>query len=161
MKCAQCPKELRLSSSPLKLPSLNDMGALLTSFDIKGKNSFLVPVERVYMTSSPVVLYPDGKLEDGKELKCTFKGWPLPRVVWYNPDKKQIINGSEGFYISEQLFGEDTLSSVLLNHNTGRKNGFASNLLSANTMQICANWGINLSKGDKCRICIPFTPGSK
>ena len=26
---------------------------------------------------------------------------------------------------------------------TGRKNGFASNLLGANTMQICANWGIN------------------
>ena len=22
-------------------------------------------------------------------------------------------------------------------------------------MQICANWGINLSKGGKCRICIP------
>ena len=42
---------------------------------------------------------------------------------------------------------------------TGRKNGFASNLLSANTMQICANWGINLSKGGKSRICIPFTPG--
>ena len=121
MKCAQRPKELRLSSSPLKLPSLNDIGALLTSFDIKGKNSFLVPVERVYMTSSPVDLYPDGNVEGGKELKCTFKGWPRPRVVWYNPDKKQIINGSEGFYISEQLFGEDTLSSVLLNHNIQEK----------------------------------------
>ena len=34
--------------------------------------------------------------------------------------------------------------------NTGRKNGFASNLLSAKLMQICANWGINLSKGGKC-----------
>ena len=51
------------------------------------------------------------------ELKCTFKGWPRPRVVWYNSDNKQIINGSEGFYISEQLVGEDTLSSVLLNPN--------------------------------------------
>ena len=118
MKCAQRPKELRLSSSPLKLPSLNDIGALLTSFDIKGKNSFLVPVERVYMTSSPVDYYPDTR---EMELKCTFKGWPRPRVVWYNPDKKQIINGSEGFYISEQLFGEDTLSSVLLNHNIQEK----------------------------------------
>ena len=49
------------------------------------------------------------------ELECTFKGWPRPRVVWYNPDKKQIINGSEGFYISEQLVGEDTLSSLLRN----------------------------------------------
>ena len=49
------------------------------------------------------------------ELKCTFKGWPRPRVVWYNPDKKQIINGSEGFYITEQLLGEDTLASHLRN----------------------------------------------
>ena len=49
------------------------------------------------------------------ELKCTFKGWPRPRVVWYNPDKKQIINGSEGFYISEQLVGEDALTSLLRN----------------------------------------------
>ena len=49
------------------------------------------------------------------ELKCTFKGWPRPRVVWYNPDRKQIINGSEGFYISEQLLGKDTLTSLLRN----------------------------------------------
>ena len=49
------------------------------------------------------------------ELKCTFKGWPHPRVVWYNPDNKQIINGSEGFYISEQLVGKDTLTSLLRN----------------------------------------------
>ena len=49
------------------------------------------------------------------KLKCTFKGWPPPRVVWYISDNKQIINGSEGFYILEQLVGEDTLSSVLLN----------------------------------------------
>ena len=55
------------------------------------------------------------------ELKCTFKGWPRPRVVWYNPSNKQIINGSEGFYISEQLVGEDTLSSVLLNPNIQEK----------------------------------------
>ena len=49
------------------------------------------------------------------ELKCTFKGWPRPRVVWYNPSNKQIINGSEGFYISEQLVGKDTLRSLLRN----------------------------------------------
>ena len=38
---------------------------------------------------------------------------------------------------------------------TGRKNGFASNLLSANMMQICANWGINLimSKRGEQRFC--------
>ena len=51
------------------------------------------------------------------ELNCTFKGWPSPRVVWYNPDNKQIINGSEGFYISEQLDREDTLTSLLRNAN--------------------------------------------
>ena len=55
------------------------------------------------------------------ELKCSFKGWPRPRVVWYNPDKKQIINGSEGFYISEQLVGEDTLTSLLRNPNIQEK----------------------------------------
>ena len=55
------------------------------------------------------------------ELKCTFKGWPRPRVVWYNPSNKQIINGSEGFYISEQLDGEDTLSSLLRNANIQEK----------------------------------------
>ena len=44
-------------------------------------------------------------------------------------------------------------------YGTGRKNGFASNLLSAKMMQICANWRINLSKGGKCPICIPiYTP---
>ena len=49
------------------------------------------------------------------ELMCTFKGWPRPRVVWSNPKTKQIINGSEGFYISEELVGEDTLISLLRN----------------------------------------------
>ena len=39
-----------------------------------------------------------------------------------------------------------------------RKHRFDSNLLSANMMQICANWEINLSKGGKCRICIPIYP---
>ena len=47
------------------------------------------------------------------ELQCTFKGRPRPRVAWYNPDNKLIINGSDSFYLYEQLFGEDTLSSVL------------------------------------------------
>ena len=55
------------------------------------------------------------------ELKCTFKGWPRPRVVWYNPKNKQIINGSEGFYISEQLDREDTLTSLLRNANIQEK----------------------------------------
>ena len=59
------------------------------------------------------------------QLKCTFKGWPRPRVVWYNPDNKQIINGSEGFYISEQLDGEDTLTSLLRNANIQEKHAGA------------------------------------
>ena len=84
----------------------------LRAFEIKTKNSFSVPVTRASKTSSPVEFYPDTKQ---MELKCTFKGWPRPRVVWSNPNNKKIINGSEDFYISEQLVGEDTLSSVLLN----------------------------------------------
>ena len=55
------------------------------------------------------------------ELECTFKGWPRPRVVWYSPIKNQIINGSEGFYISERLVGEDTLRSLLRNPNIQEK----------------------------------------
>ena len=82
------------------------------SFEIKTKNSFSVPVQRVFKTSSPVDYYPDTR---EMELKCTFKGWPRPRVVWYKTKNKQIINGSEGFYISEQLVGKDTLRSLLRN----------------------------------------------
>ena len=88
------------------------------SFEIKTKNSFSVPVKRVSKTSSPVDFYSDKKQ---MELNCTFKGWPLPRVVWSNPKNKQIINGSEGFYISEQLVGKDTLSSLLHNLNIQEK----------------------------------------
>ena len=92
------------------------------SFEIKTKNSFSVSVERVSKTSSPVDFYSDTKQ---MELKCTFKGWPRPRVVWYNPDKKQIINGSEGFYISEQLDREDTLTSLLRNPDIQEKHAGA------------------------------------
>ena len=55
------------------------------------------------------------------EVNCTFKGLPRPRVAWYNPGSKLIINGSESFYLYEQLFGEDTLSSVLRNPNIQKK----------------------------------------
>ena len=63
-------------------------------------------VERVFITNSPQ-----------KEINWEFtvKGWPRPRVVWYKPDGKQIINGSEGFNLSEELVGEDTLKSFLRN----------------------------------------------
>ena len=84
----------------------------------KTKNLFSVPVQKVFKTSSPVEYYPDTR---EMELNCAFKGWPRPRVVWYNPDRKQIINGSEGFYISEQLDREDTLTSLLRNANIQEK----------------------------------------
>ena len=62
--------------------------------------------------------YPDTRK---MELKCAFKGWPRPRVAWYNQDNKQIINGSESFYLYEKLVGEDTLYSVLRNPNIQEK----------------------------------------
>ena len=84
----------------------------------KAKNCFSVAVQRVFKTSSPVDYYPDTML---MALQCTFKGWPRPRVAWYNPDRKLIINGSESFYLYEQLVGEDTISSVLQNPNIQEK----------------------------------------
>ena len=92
------------------------------SFEIKTKNSFSVSVQKGDKTSSPVDYYPN---TTEMELKCTFKGWPRPRVVWSNPDNKQIINGSEGFYISEQLVGKDTLTSLLRNANIQEKHAGA------------------------------------
>ena len=82
------------------------------------KYLFSVPVQKVFKTSSPVDYYPDTRQ---MELNCTFKGWPRPRVVWHNPDKKRIINGSEGFYISEELVGKDILISLLRNLNIQEK----------------------------------------
>ncbi|CAH3177715.1 unnamed protein product [Porites lobata] len=71
------------------------------------------------------------------ELKCTFKGWPRPRVVWYNPSNKQIINGSEGFYISEQLEREDTLISLLRNADIQEKHRGAYKCTGMNNI---TNW---------------------
>ncbi|XP_073236867.1 uncharacterized protein [Porites lutea] len=98
----------------------SDAGLFVQKIDSKNRSQprecfsikYAIPVKRVSKTSSPVDYYPDTR---EMELKCTFKGWPRPRVVWYNPDNKQIINGSEGFYISEQLVGKDTLTSLLRN----------------------------------------------
>ena len=109
------------------------------SFEIKTKNSFSVSVERVYKTSSPVDFYPD---TTEMELKCTFKGWPRPRVVWSNPKNKQIINGSEGFYISEQLDGEDTLTSLLRNANIQENQAGAYKCTGMNNL---TGWSIEKS----------------
>ena len=112
------------------------------SFEIKTKNSFSVPVKRVSKTSSPVDYYPDTR---EMELKCTFKGWPRPRVVWYNPDEKQIINGSEGFYISEQLDPEDTLTSLLHNANIQEKQAGAYKCTGMNGWSSTKLWYIDLN----------------
>ena len=90
----------------------------LSAWKLRRKIPFLVPVQRVSKTSSPVDYYPD---TTQMEFRCTFKGWPRPRVAWYNPENKLIINGSESFYLYEQLVGEDTLYSVLRNPNIQAK----------------------------------------
>ena len=104
------------------------------SVEIKTKNFFSVPVQRVFKTSSPVEY---DRNTGEMELKCTCKGWPRPRVVWYNPDKKQIINGSEGFYISEQLDREDTLISLLRNPDIQEKHAGAYKCTGMNNI---TNW---------------------
>ena len=76
------------------------------------------------------------------ELKCSFKGWPRPRVVWYNPDKKQIINGSEGFYISQQLDREDTLTSLLRNPDIQEKHAGAYKCTGMNKI---TGWSTKIS----------------
>ena len=110
------------------------------------KNCFSVPVQRVFKTRSPVNFY----WYPVVELQCTFKGWPRPRVAWYNPDSKLIINGSESFHLYEQLVGEDTLSSVLRNPNIQEKHSGDYKCIGMNnitgwstnkSLSICLNYG--------------------
>ena len=108
----------------------------LSAWKVRRKNSFSVPVQRVYTTSVPVYFYPDTTL---MELKCIFKGWPRPRVAWYkrnyyNYYKRMIINGSESFYLYEQLIGEDTISSVLLIPNFHGKRAMAYECTGMNSI---------------------------
>ena len=74
-------------------------------------------VQKVSKTSSPFLIYQDKEIS----LKFSVKGWPRPRVVWYKPDGKQIISGSEGFYLLEEPVGEETLKSIL-RHPKGQEN---------------------------------------
>ena len=106
----------------------------------KTKNLFLVPVQKVFKTNSPFEYSPNKTI---MELECVFKGWPRPRVVWYNPDKKQIINGSEGFYITEKLDGEDTLRSLLRNLNIQEKHKGDYNCTATNNI---TGWSSKKSK---------------
>ena len=79
-----------------------------------------------------------------KQLKCSFKGWPRPRVVWYNPDEKQITNDSEGFYLSEEPEGDDVLRSVLQLHEIQEKHEGDYKCLGENNSS--GNWSSKLSK---------------
>ena len=121
------------------------------SFEIKTKNSFSVPVKTVSKTSSPVDYYPDTRQ---MEVSCTFKGWPRPRVVWYNPDKKKIINGSGGFYISEKLDREDTLTSLLRNANIQEKHAGAYKCTGMNNI---AGWS-SIESGYTCLLYTSPSP---
>ena len=51
----------------------------------------------MYSTTSPRHIH----RSEARDLKCVFRGWPLPRVIWYK-DRKPIMNGSEGFYHLEK-----------------------------------------------------------
>ena len=50
-------------------------------------------LQRTFRSTSPKYIFQNRQ----DFLECSFKGWPLPRVVWHT-DGKQIINGSQGFY---------------------------------------------------------------
>ena len=64
----------------------------------------------MFSTTSPRHIYRN----ETRDLKCVFRGWPLPRVAW-NKNGRLIINGSEGFYFTQRLSGvdQDTLHHVL------------------------------------------------
>ena len=73
-------------------------------------NLFLLGgIKMVERTSSPFWFSPYTGLI---ELMCSFKGWPRPRVVWYNPDGKLITGESESLSVYEIHDGE-TVTSYL------------------------------------------------
>ena len=69
-------------------------------------------LQLIFRSTSPVHVTKDQK----RKLKCIFKGWPPPRVVW-KKDGQPIINGSQGFYHTEKKLAETdqhvTLQSTL------------------------------------------------
>ena len=60
----------------------------------------------VESTSSPFWFSPYTGLI---RLMCSFKGWPRPRVVWYNPDGKLIVGHNPD---SKFIIGESETLSV-------------------------------------------------
>ena len=94
----------------------------------------------VESTSSPVWFSPNTKLI---ELKCSFKGRPRPRVVWYNPDGKPVTDGSESFYLSKRHDGEDTVTSVLRNFNIQEK---LNGVYKCEAMNNITGWSSTLSE---------------
>lgn len=91
-------------------------------------------------TSSPVWFSPNTKKI---QLKCSFKGWPRPRVVWYSPDGKLITDGSESFSLSEKHDGEDTVTSVLRNFNIQEKHNGVYKCKAVNNI---IGWSSELSE---------------
>ena len=91
-------------------------------------------------TSSPVWFSPNTKQI---ELKCSFKGWPRPRVVWYSPDGKLIKEGSERFYLSEEDDGEDIVTSYLRNFNIQEKHNGVYKCKAVNNI---TGWSSTLSE---------------
>ena len=86
-------------------------------------------------------------------------------VTIFNPDKKKIINGSESFYVSEQLVGKDTLSSVLRNLNIQEKHEGDYNCIATNNI---TGWSSKKSKiieldyrckwSDQLEVCLEVNP---
>ena len=76
-------------------------------------------------------------------LKCSFKGWPRPGVVWYNPDGKLITDRSERFYVYEVDDGEDTVTSLLRNINVQEKH---NGVYKCKAMNNITGWSSTLSE---------------
>ena len=97
-------------------------------------------IKKVENASSPVFFTPD---TEQIELKCSFTGWPRPRVVWYRPDGKRITHGSESFYLYQQPDEEDAVTSVLHKYNIQEKN---KGVYKCKAMNNITGWSSELSE---------------
>ena len=77
-------------------------------------NLFLLGgIKMVERTSSPFWFSPYTGLI---RLMCSFKGWPRPRVVWYNPDGKLITGESESLSVYETLWRDRNILSLFYSY---------------------------------------------